>query len=165
MELAPHLSIDDRASLFSVLWGEQSEYTSLYRHFAHTLEQLSGARKILAPISLLVDESLQPDSGIFNANLFDRLNSPSDLSAQVRPIVNGRAARNVELSLAELLMLAAEVQIPLLSPPKETLFEQVDLLDFPGFSLQDEPEFESDEDNRAAVTTQTTPVVPCVAAR
>ncbi|RNM03830.1 putative virulence factor [Dickeya undicola] len=147
VELAPHLSIDDRASLFSILWGEQSEYTALYRHFAHTLEQLSGAHKILAPISLLVDESLQPDSGIFNANLFDRLNSPSDLSTQVRPIVNGRAARNVELSLAELLMLAAEVQIPLLSPPKETLFEQVDLLDFPGFSLQDEPAFEPDEDN------------------
>ncbi|ACZ76904.1 Virulence effector, SrfC [Dickeya parazeae Ech586] len=147
VELAPHLSIDDRASLFSVLWGERADYTSLYRHFAHTLEQLSGARKVLAPISLLVDESLQPDSGIFNASQFDRLNSPSDLSVQVRPIVNGRAARGVELSLAELIMLAAEVLIPLLSPPKESLFGQVDLLDFPGFSLQDEPEAESDDDN------------------
>ncbi|QYM95925.1 virulence factor [Dickeya ananatis] len=147
VELAPHLSIDDRASLFSVLWGERADYTSLYRHFAHTLEQLSGARKVLAPISLLVDEALQPDSGIFNASQFDRLNSPSDLSVQVRPIVNGRAARGVELSLAELIMLTAEVLIPLLSPPKETLFGQVDLLDFPGFSLQDEPEAESDDDN------------------
>ncbi|MCO7255372.1 virulence factor SrfC family protein [Dickeya oryzae] len=147
VELAPHLSIDDRASLFSVLWGERADYTSLYRHFAHTLEQLSGARKVLAPISLLVDEALQPDSGIFNASQFDRLNSPSDLSVQVRPIVNGRAARGVELSLAELIMLTAEVLIPLLSPPKETLFGQVDLLDFPGFSLQDEPEAEVDDDN------------------
>ncbi len=147
VELAPHLSIDDRASLFSVLWSERADYTSLYRHFAHTLEQLSGARKVLAPISLLVDEALQPDSGIFNASQFDRLNSPSDLSVQVRPIVNGRAARGVELSLAELIMLTAEVLIPLLSPPKETLFGQVDLLDFPGFSLQDEPEAEVDDDN------------------
>ncbi|MEQ4510077.1 MAG: virulence factor SrfC family protein [Dickeya sp.] len=147
VELAPHLSIDDRASLFSVLWGERADYTSLYRHFAHTLEQLSGARKVLAPISLLVDEALQPDSGIFNASQFDRLNSPSDLSVQVRPIVNGRAARGVELSLAELIMLTAEVLIPLLAPPKETLFGQVDLLDFPGFSLQDEPEAEVDDDN------------------
>ncbi|TYL44484.1 putative virulence factor [Dickeya sp. ws52] len=147
VELAPYLGIDDRAALFSVLWGEQAEYTSLYRHFSHTLEQLSGARKVLAPISLLVDESLQPDSGIFNAGQFDRLNSPSDLSVQVRPIVNGRAARGVELSLAELIMLAAEVQIPLLSPPKETLFGQVDLLDFPGFSLQDDAEPEPDDDN------------------
>ncbi|MCO7261894.1 putative virulence factor [Dickeya zeae] len=147
VELAPHLSIDDRASLFSVLWGERADYTSLYRHFAHTLEQLSGARKVLAPISLLVDEALQPDSGIFNASQLDRLNSPSDLSVQVRPIVNGRAARGVELSLAELIMLAAEVLIPLLSPPKESLFGQVDLLDFPGFSLQDDAEPESDDDN------------------
>ncbi|MBP2847731.1 virulence factor [Dickeya oryzae] len=147
VELAPHLSIDDRASLFSVLWGERADYTSLYRHFAHTLEQLSGARKVLAPISLLVDEALQPDSSIFNASQFDRLNSPSDLSVQVRPIVNGRAARSVELSLAELIMLTAEVLIPLLSPPKEALFGQVDLLDFPGFSLQDEPEAEADDDN------------------
>ncbi|ACS85672.1 putative virulence factor [Musicola paradisiaca] len=146
VELAPHLSIDDRASLFSVLWGERADITAAYRQFAHSLEQLSGARKVLAPISILVDETLLPDNGIFNASQLDRLNTPSDPGVQVRPMVNGRAAKSTELSLAELTMLIAELQIPLMAPPRESLFEQVDLLDFPGFSQQDD-EQEHDEDN------------------
>ncbi len=102
---------------------------------------------MLAPISLLVDDALLPDSGLFNTHLFERLNSPSDLSTQVRPMVNGRAAKGVELSMAEMIMLVAEIQIPLLSPPKETLFEQVDVLDFPGFSLYEDAPLFPDEDS------------------
>ncbi|MGM3172569.1 putative virulence factor [Dickeya lacustris] len=147
VELAPHLSLDDRASLFALLWGERSDYTALYRHFAHTLAQLSGARKVLAPISLLVDDALLPDGGLFNTQLFDRLNSASDLSTQVRPMINGRAAKGVELSMAEMIMLVAEIQIPLLSAPKEALFEQADVLDFPGFTLHEDTAAAVEDDN------------------
>ncbi|OSN10224.1 virulence factor [Lonsdalea iberica] len=147
VELAPFLSADDRASLFSLLWAEQADITAAYRYFAYTLQHLSSARKVLAPLSVLVDESMHADGGILNAGLFDRLNSPADMSVQVRPIVGGRAAKTVELSLAELMMLTAELQIPLLNAPRETLFEQVDLLDFPGFSLvNDEPDEDQEED-------------------
>lgn len=41
--LAPYLSIDDRARLFSVLWAERPPLTDAYRHFAYTLQHL-GAR-------------------------------------------------------------------------------------------------------------------------
>ncbi|WJV64583.1 virulence factor SrfC family protein [Pectobacteriaceae bacterium C52] len=151
VDLAPYLSIDDRASLFSILWGELSDLSTIHRHFAYAIQHLSGSHKVLAPISILVDENLQPDNGILNTAMLDKLNSPSDFSVQVRPIVNGRAAKSVELSLAELVMLTTELQIPLQSPPREALFEQVDLLDFPGFSQEvitsNEVKNEDDEPN------------------
>ncbi|RLM22863.1 virulence factor [Brenneria alni] len=138
VELAPYLSVDDRAQLFSVLWGDRTDLTAAYRHFSHTLQHLSGAHKVLAPIRVLVDEALRPVNGIINGAALERLNTVNDVSVSVRPVLNGRAGKAVELSQAELTMLAAELLIPLHSPTREALFEQVDILDFPGFG--DTPE-------------------------
>nr|WP_113865167.1 virulence factor SrfC family protein [Brenneria salicis]NMN91697.1 hypothetical protein [Brenneria salicis ATCC 15712 = DSM 30166]RBP65755.1 hypothetical protein DES54_10419 [Brenneria salicis ATCC 15712 = DSM 30166]RLM31797.1 virulence factor [Brenneria salicis ATCC 15712 = DSM 30166] len=133
VELAPYLSIDDRARLFSVLWGDFKTLTDAYRHFGHTLQHLSGTGKVLAPLRILVDENQQPANGIINGATLTRLNTPSDPDVLVRPVINGRAGKTVELSLAELTMLAVELLIPLHSATRESLFEQVDILDFPGF--------------------------------
>ncbi|MCL2900301.1 putative virulence factor [Brenneria tiliae] len=133
VELAPYLSVDDRAQLFSPLWGARQDLTAAYRHFAHTLQHLSGAHKVLAPIRVLVDEALRPANGMINGATLERLNAADDAGVLLRPVLNGRAAKAVELSQAELTMLAAELLIPLHSPPREALFEQVDILDFPGF--------------------------------
>lgn len=133
VELAPYLGVDDRAQLFSVLWGNNQALTAAYRHFSHTLQHLSGARKVLAPLRVLVDESLHPVNGIIHGTALERLNSAYDPGVLVRPILNSRASKAVELSQAELAMLTAELLIPLHSPPREALFEQVDILDFPGF--------------------------------
>ncbi|KHN52228.1 putative virulence factor [Pectobacterium fontis] len=143
IELAPYLTVDDRAQLFSVLWGELPSLTAAYRHFSHTLQHLSGTRKLLAPLRTLVDEDLNPAEGLIDGSALERLHSTDDPSILVRPVQNGRAGKTAELSLAELTMLAAELLIPLHSPPKEALFEQVDVLDFPGFGevreTQEEP--------------------------
>lgn len=133
VELAPYLSVDDRAHLFSVLWGDLKTLTAAYRHFGHTLQHLSGTSKVLAPLRILVDENQQPANGIIHGATLTRLNTASDPGVLVRPVLNGRAGKTVELSLAELTMLAVELLIPLHSPPREALFEQVDILDFPGF--------------------------------
>ncbi|KAA9001895.1 virulence factor [Affinibrenneria salicis] len=133
VELAPCLSIDDRASLFSILWGERSELTAAYRHFAWTLQYLSGAPRVLAPLSALVDDNSQPTNGIIDGTSLGRLHSAADPVIQVRPVINGRAGKILELTLAELTMLSVELLIPLRSATREPLFEHVDLLDFPGF--------------------------------
>ncbi|MCV9877425.1 putative virulence factor [Brenneria izbisi] len=133
VELAPYLGIDDRARLFSVLWGDLKTLTDAYRHFGHTLQHLSGTSKVLAPLRILVDENQQPANGIINGATLKRLNTPSDPGVLVRPVINGRAGKTAEISLAELTMLAVELLIPLHSPTRESLFEQVDILDFPGF--------------------------------
>ncbi|MCW2453824.1 virulence factor SrfC family protein [Rahnella aceris] len=133
VKLAPYLNIDDRARLFSLLWGNDPALTAAYRHYAHTLQHLSGAESLLAPLSILVDDAMQPADGIFSQ-------SPGwDIQIPVCPQWGDESAPSVTLSLAELTMLASEVQIPLLSPPREVLFEQIDLLDLPGYgALTDE---------------------------
>ncbi|MCA6954610.1 virulence factor [Pectobacterium polaris] len=133
IELAPYLTVDDRAQLFSVLWGELNSLTTAYRHFSHTLQHLSGTRKLLAPLRILVDDELNPADGLIDGSALERLHSADDPGVLVRPVQNGRAGKTTELSLAELTMLTAELLIPLHLPPKEALFEQVDVLDFPGF--------------------------------
>ncbi|PKE28581.1 virulence factor [Rahnella sp. AA] len=138
VKLAPYLNIDDRARLFSLLWGNAPALTTAYRHYAHTLQHLGGAESLLAPLSVLVDEAMQPADGIFSQ-------SPAyDIEISVCPEFEGKSVAPVTLSLEELTMLASEVQIPLLSPPREALFEQIDLLDLPGYGLAEDDEGEDD---------------------
>lgn len=132
--LTPALTIDDRARLFSVLWQGKEEYTAVYRQFAHTLQRLNYSHKVLAPLSVLVDDVLLPTDGIMNLSTVAYLNTSSDPSVHVRPVITNRASKPVELSLAELAFLAVELVVTLQSPTREPLFEQVDLLDIPGFN-------------------------------
>ncbi|MFT8210036.1 MAG: putative virulence factor [Symbiopectobacterium sp.] len=132
--LTPALTIDDRARLFSVLWQGKEEYTAAYRQFAHTLQRLNYSHKVLAPLSVLVDDVLLPTDGIMNLSTVAYLNTSSDPSVHVCPVINNRASKPVELSLAELAFLSVELVVTLQSPTREPLFEQVDLLDIPGFN-------------------------------
>ncbi|MEA9391536.1 virulence factor SrfC family protein [Acerihabitans sp. TG2] len=136
VELAPYLTIDDRAQLFSLLWGDIAELTETYGRFAHTLQRLGGAEGVLAPLGTLVSEQdgvfIQSDS-IMNVSMLERLNTPDDKRIQVCPVTAGRTGAPVELSLAELAALTVELVIPLLASTQKTLFEQVDILDFPGY--------------------------------
>lgn len=132
--LAPALTIDDRARLFSVLWEGREAFTAFYRQFAHTLQRLNNTHKVLAPLSVLVDDVLLPTDGIMNLATLSYLNTSSDPGVNVRPLINNRASKPVELSLAELAFLSAELVVTLQSPTREPLFEQVDLLDVPGFN-------------------------------
>lgn len=129
VELAPMLGVDDRARLFSLLWGEDRELTALYRQLAHVLHHVSCVPRVLAPLSVLDDSSLS----VLNTHGLRYFNASSDRVIQVVPQHNGRNLPPVNLPLAELALLGREVLMPLYSAPRENLFEQVDLLDYPGF--------------------------------
>ncbi|AJK12332.1 virulence factor [Yersinia pestis subsp. microtus bv. Altaica] len=131
IELAPYLSIDDRAKLFSLLWGENDPLTDAYRHFFYILQHLSGTQKLLAPLSVLVDDTLLPANGVMNIATLGDLNTPADNPIQVLPLINGHTAKCVTLSQAELTLLAVELKIPLDKPARESAFESVELLNFP----------------------------------
>jgi len=133
VELAPYLGVDDRARLFSILWNEASHSTAFYRHFAHVLQRLDGATQALAPMSVLVDDHLLPADGIMSPVTLtaDYETESRSHSISIRPVLAGIAGKPVELSLVELTLLSAELLLPLLSAPQETLFEHVDLVVFP----------------------------------
>ncbi|WP_174634421.1 putative virulence factor [Yersinia thracica] len=150
IELAPYLSIDDRAILFSLLWAESPPLTDAYRHFAYTLQHVGGASQLLAPLSVLVDDTLLPANGIMNVAALNYLNTPADTQIQVLPlkdaVVENAVAKSiiakdaVTVSLAELTLLSVELQIPLRrsaashSLNSDKVFESVDLLEFPDYS-------------------------------
>ncbi|GBU13440.1 virulence factor [Enterobacterales bacterium] len=133
VDLAPYLSVDDRARLFSVLWGEVSHTTAFYRHFAHTLQQLGRATALLAPLSVLVDDHLLPADGIMSPlTLSGEFEAESHgKTVTVCPLHHGKAGTAVEIALMDLALLSVELLVPLMSAPQEALFEQVDLLTFP----------------------------------
>lgn len=129
IELAPLLSVDDRARLFSLLWGEDRELTALYRQLAHVLHHVSGVPRVLAPLSVIDDHSLS----VLNTHGLRYFNASSDRVIQVVPQHGGRSLQPVNLALAELALMGREILMPFYSAPRESLFEQVDLLDYPGF--------------------------------
>jgi hypothetical protein len=67
-----------------------------------------------------------------NVDTLEYLNQPNDPHIEVCPLQDGQPAP-VTISLAELTVLTAELYVPLSAPTTEPLFEQVDLLDFPGY--------------------------------
>ncbi|WP_411754585.1 virulence factor SrfC family protein [Serratia sp. (in: enterobacteria)] len=129
LSIAPYLSIDDRAQLFAPLWGKEPALTACYRRLAYRLEQLEGAASVLAPLSLLTDENQHPSYGILTpANLAE-----TDGKVQLK-LDNGV----MTIPVAELGLLAAELLIPLQSPPTHSGLAPTDYLDLPAYKADDE---------------------------
>ncbi len=133
MSLLPYLSITDRGTLFSVLWGGISELTAIYIQLATTLSSLNHVNTVYAPLTVLVKDNgdgtkSQIDS-IMNVDMLERLNTENDSSVTVTPL-NGVPT---SISLAQLAFLTAELIFPLVNQTRVPTFENVDLLDFPGY--------------------------------
>lgn len=137
VELAPYLASADRAKLFSILWGEIPELTDAYARFAQTLADLDHAATVYAPLDALVRTTpqggLSQADSIMNVDMLERLGKSTDLSISVRPSIDGELKAPVSLSLAQLAALTVEMIFPLVESTSEPLFEEVDLLDFPGY--------------------------------
>lgn len=135
--IAPTLGVEDRGKLFAPLWGEIPELTDAYVQFASTLAQLDHADTVFAPIEGLVRATghggLSQADSIMNVDMLERLGTQSDLRISVCAAKGGNLAPPTELSLAQLAALTAELVFPLVEKTREPLFEEVDLLDFPGY--------------------------------
>ncbi|HEY4665284.1 MAG TPA: virulence factor SrfC family protein, partial [Comamonas sp.] len=55
-KLAPKLSVNDRAELFSVLWGKESKLTDVFRQLTGALDRLGRAETVFASIQALVSK-------------------------------------------------------------------------------------------------------------
>ncbi|RWR03627.1 hypothetical protein ED28_01170 [[Pantoea] beijingensis] len=131
IKLAPMLTIDDRARLFSLLWQENVELTALWRQLVHRRHSL-GACRVLAPLTLLVGDTWLPADTLLTPAAAAGLNTEYDVQVQVCPRYPDGIANPLSMSLAELALLTAELTLPLCSTPQVPLFEQTDVLDIPG---------------------------------
>lgn len=136
LKLAPRLNCGQRAELFSVLWGEEAALTAMYTQLATTLQRLQGAAQVFAPLSALVtpaEHGYSQKNSIMNVDMLGRLSRSSDINIEVCPVKNGELQGPINISLAQLATLTAELTFPLVNPTRDPIVEQVDLLDFPGY--------------------------------
>ena len=129
ISLAPSLSIQNRARLFSVIWRDFKLFTELYILIASTIEQLRGADVCLAPLSAVVSNSGQP--GIVDAQLLSELGKSGGGELAIRPILEGKAESPMMVSKAVLAALTAELRLTISEKSWDFLVD-LDILDFPG---------------------------------
>ncbi|WP_455818632.1 virulence factor SrfC family protein [Pseudomonas cerasi] len=130
LKIAPTLRPEERAELFSLLWGKQSALTETYRSLARVLAKINHASMVFAPLETLTDHS---SGSIMNVDSLNRLGSHQDRNVDIRFWNNDRQPVGASLSQAELTALTAELIFPLAEVPVGSIVEQVDLLDFPGY--------------------------------
>lgn len=125
-ELAPKLSLNDRAALFSLFWGEDSVLTQEWLRLAQYLEQLGHPEQVLAPASLVVDSFMLPVEGFLTpANPHDAYLQDD---VQVCSIINGVSLPPLSLPQQDLALICAEV---ILTQKPGTTLSHIDLLDIP----------------------------------
>jgi hypothetical protein len=138
VELAPYLSLADRALLFACLWRQSPALTQTFLMLSETLAQLGYPSRVYAPIEAVVRPTgqggaLSQADSIMNVDMLERLGRPEDIPIQVLPMCGTELKSAQTLTLAQLAALTAELIFPLVNAPHQKVFAEVDLLDFPGY--------------------------------
>ena len=135
--LAPKLQVEDRAVLFSILWGEFPEFNQAYIQFAKTLAKLGHPSRVYSPLTAVIqdkeDGGVSKADSIMSVDMVERLGTTRDSNIDVLPVFSDEIGTAVSISLAQLAVLTAELVFPLINPPRVSVVEHIDLLDFPGY--------------------------------
>jgi hypothetical protein len=121
-DIAPGLSPEDRAAFLAPIWGGHSAFSALYVQLARALARIGHAEEVFVGLDALTPR----ETSIIDVKALHRL-AGGDGPLRLRT----RAGQVTDLPRAELCALAAELVMPMRDRPSP-LFDQVDLLDFPG---------------------------------
>lgn len=132
IELAPRLSVQDRAELFGVLWNSLSDFTTLLVRLVEGLERLRHAPEASVEIGALIPREAngQPRS-IIDVAILGQLGTPADEADLLKVLPPGGKGGPVSVPRALLTALVAELRIVMTEKPWD-FFDHTDLLDFPG---------------------------------
>lgn len=129
--LLPSLDLSTRASVWSLLWGEQQELTQAWLALAHILHQTSHAPELAAPVSLLVDNFGLPTEGFLTQG---DLAQPDVQQAVLHPVQNGELMNAISIPLDVLALLTREVVLPV----ESSALDGVAMIDIPAPAAQSE---------------------------
>lgn len=121
--IAPGLSPADRAGFLSILWGQHTQMTELFRELSDTLAQIGHAEDIHVGLNAV---SPRETSILDVKTLGTVLERGGDMIEVMTP-----RGQRVALPRSRICAIAAELVLPMRDIP-HPLFEQTDLLDFPG---------------------------------
>ncbi|WP_152081195.1 virulence factor SrfC family protein [Enterobacter oligotrophicus] len=130
--LVPSLDLSTRASVWSLLWGEQQELTQQWLKLAHVLHQTSHASAIAAPLSLLVDNFGLPGEGFLTHGA---LTSPETQETLLHPLNNGEMLNAISVPLDVLAFLTRELVLPV----ENCVLDNVDIIDIPALNDKNAP--------------------------
>ncbi len=130
--LAPQLTRDQRAALFSPIWGGLEELTGMFRVLVQALERLGFAGEAVASMAAL----LPRETSIIDVHTLLKLGLTTGNGTGVPIAVRARTADGtlapaLDLDRAVVAALAAELCIHVATCPWP-MFEHADLIDFPG---------------------------------
>ena len=163
IDLAPYLLPDDRAQLFSVLWGGIGEMSEAYLMLRGALEKLGHAEFCYCPLGVLVNPSesggLSKSQSIMSVDILDQLGKDHADLIDVVPVgADGTLAEACGVPRSILAALTTELRFVLAEPPAASTVENVDLLDFPGYrgrlSVTDINQVSADADTEGSAIAQ-----------
>lgn len=125
--LIPSLDLSTRASVWSLLWGEQQELTQQWLKLAHVLHQTSHAGELAAPLSLLVDNFGLPGEGFLTHGEFT---VPHAQETLLHPLNEGELLNAISIPVDVLAFLTRELVLPV----ENCALDNVDIIDIPVFS-------------------------------
>lgn len=140
-ELAPRLSVRDRADLFSVLWGGIPQFTAVYVELVSALERLGFPTDAYCQIDALIprEKSIIDVATLSGLGCHGQKEDLSIRSMNGPPIMLARSV---------VTALAAELRIAIAERPWP-FFEHTDLLDFPGARSRQKVGFETFFEDKA----------------
>ncbi|MDR3358916.1 MAG: putative virulence factor [Desulfovibrio sp.] len=124
LELGQTLTLDDRVSLYSLIWNGVPQFTELCRNLTGALEKLSFADKAFCPIEALIPRA----DSIIDVTMLEGLDETG--GPQLRVFTGPDAA--VLLPRAVVAALTTELTVVMDEKPDD-YFDRTDLLDFPGY--------------------------------
>lgn len=119
--LLPSLDLTARARAWSLLWGEQQEFTQQWLKLAHTLHQLGNRREVMAPLSLLVDAFTLPMDAFLTPC------SESEDAVLVHPLAAEGYQNAVSIPATTLALLTVELVLSC----ENGVLDNVDIIDIP----------------------------------
>lgn len=125
--LVPSLDLSTRASVWSLLWGEQQELTQQWLKLAHVLHQTSHAPELAAPLSLLVDNFGLPGEGFLTHGA---LTAPEAQETLLHPLSDGEMLNAISIPVDTLAFLTRELVLPV----ENGVLDNVDIIDIPAFA-------------------------------
>lgn len=124
-ELAPHLPLDNRVQLYSLIWDNVESFTRLLRILLIALEKLGYAKNAFCAITSLIPRS----GSIIDVAMLEGLGESEDEATLEVISANGTS---VILQRSLVTALTAELTIVMQVKPDD-YFDYTDLLDFPGY--------------------------------
>ena len=125
MQLAPRLGLEDRATLFSLIWNSVPEFRQLYIVLCRALEALGNPAEADCPQNALIPR----ETSIIDVAVLRGL---TDAAAGDLINIRSSGGKSADLPRAVVAALTAEISIYMREKP-DSLFDHTDLLDFPGY--------------------------------